>query len=205
MINYIKGTLSEIENGLIVVEANGVGYEIFVPSTLISNLPPKGSDVKIYTYFSVKEDSQSLYGFFYKEDREIFTKLIGVNGVGPKAALAILSIMGSDELRMAIITGDAKSISLAPGVGRKTSERIILDLRDKISGMDLAGKMSKVPESSLGVSFSGADGPVTLALEALSSLGYSRIEAARMLSRFDIKENMSTEDILRAALKNINI
>ena len=126
MINYVSGILSEIEDNLIIVEAGGIGYGINVPASLIGELPKAGSAVRIYTYFSVKEDSESLYGFINKEDRDMFRQLISVNGVGPKGALAILSVMRPDDLRLAIATGDSKSISRAQGIGAKTAERVIL-------------------------------------------------------------------------------
>ena len=136
MIQYIHGTLCEISDGMIIVEAGGIGYGINVPSSVIGELPAVGTEVRIYTYYSVKEDSQSLFGFLYKEDREMFVQLIGVNGIGPKGALAILSALKPDDLRMAIITGDAKAISSAQGIGKKTAERVVLELRDKIAKLE---------------------------------------------------------------------
>ena len=135
MIQYIHGILTEVSDGLIVVEASGVGYGINVPSTVIAELPAAGTEIRIYTYYSVKEDSQSLFGFLYKEDREMFTQLIGVGGIGPKGALAILSVLRPDDLRMAIVTGDSKAICQAQGIGKKTAERVILDLKDKVGDL----------------------------------------------------------------------
>ena len=139
MINYVSGILSEIEENLIIVEAGGIGYGINVPASLIGELPKAGSAVRIYTYFSVKEDSESLYGFLNKEDRDMFKQLISVNGVGPKGALAILSVMRPDDLRLAIATGDSKSISRAQGIGLKTAERVILELKNKIGDINAIG------------------------------------------------------------------
>ena len=122
MISFIHGTLSEMGENHIVVEAGGVGYGINVPMSVLAQLPTIGEEVKIYTHYSVREDGQSLYGFLYKEDREMFRQLLSVNGVGPKGALGILSVLGPDDLRMAIITGDAKAISRAsPSILRKIS------------------------------------------------------------------------------------
>ena len=208
MIQYIHGTLSEISDGLIIVEASGVGYGINVPSTVIGELPAVGTEVRIYTYYSVKEDSQSLFGFLYKEDREMFTQLIGVNGIGPKGALSILSVLRPDDLRMAIMTGDAKAISSAQGIGKKTAERVILDLKDKIG--DLSSMYSGNLTADLGGRPAGrgasiSAGPMAEAIEALVALGYSRMEAGRAVGSVILDDNMTTEDVLKAALKLIRM
>lgn len=132
MISYIRGPLEEKREDSVVVEAGNIGYRIFIPSSVLGELPGLGEEVKIYTYFSVREDGMSLYGFLSKQDLEMFRQLIGVNGVGPKSALGILSALKPDVLRMAVLSGDAKAISKAPGVGAKTAQRIILDLKDKV-------------------------------------------------------------------------
>ena len=208
MIQYIHGTLSEISDGQIIVEASGVGYGINVPSTVIGELPAVGTEVRIYTYYSVKEDSQSLFGFLYKEDREMFTQLIGVNGIGPKGALSILSVLRPDDLRMAIMTGDAKAISSAQGIGKKTAERMILDLKDKIG--DLSSMYSGNLTADLGGRPAGrgasiSAGPMAEAIEALVALGYSRMEAGRAVGSVILEDDMTTEDVLKAALKLIRM
>lgn len=207
MIHYIHGTLSEVSDGLIVVEAAGVGYGINVPATVIGELPAIGTEVRIYTYYSVKEDSQSLFGFLYKEDREMFTRLIGVNGVGPKGALAILSALRPDDLRMAIITGDAKAICTAQGIGKKIAERVILDLKDKMG--DLTASYSGSLAADLGgraATAAGlAAGPMAEAIEALVALGYSRMEAGRAVGSVILSEGMTTNDVLKEALKTIRL
>ena len=207
MINYIKGILSEVEDGFIVVEAHGVGYGIGVPATVLSELPPKGTEVKIYTYYSVKEDGQSLFGFLYKEDREIFKNLISVSGIGPKGAIAILSVLRPDDLRMAIITGDAKSISQAQGIGKRTAERVILELKDKIgsfaeSFVNGTGDVIR-GTAAAGTQAAFSAGPVSEAIDALTVLGYSRMEAGRAVGAVSITEDMTTEDVLKLALKNL--
>ena len=130
MISYVKGSLTEKFEDSVIVEAGGIGYRIFVPTSVLEHLPKTGETVKIYTYFSVREDAMSLYGFLSRQDLEMFRQLIGVNGVGPKSALGILSALSPDVLRLAVLSGDAKAISKAPGVGSKTAQRIILDLKD---------------------------------------------------------------------------
>ena len=204
MISFVHGILCDLEEGSIVVEAGGVGYGIYVPATVLQQLPSIGEEVKIYTYFSVREDGQSLYGFLNKEDREMFRQLLSVNGIGPKGALGILSVLRPDDLRMAIITGDAKSISRAPGIGAKTAQRVILDLKDKIDAgavLRHAGEAGPLPES--GGPFPAGGGPAEEAVEALASLGYSRLEAGRAVRRLAITEDMTAEQILRLALRNL--
>ena len=132
MYSYIKGTLEEAAEGQIVVDHQGIGYQIQVSGNLTDLLPPVGREVKIYTYLNVKEDSVTLFGFLSGEDLEIFRMLLKVNGIGPKGALGILSALSTEELRFAVLSGDAKAIAKAPGIGAKSAQRIILELKDKI-------------------------------------------------------------------------
>ena len=202
MISYIRGTLAEKNEDSAVVEAHGVGYQIFVPVPVLSELPPLGESVKIYTYFSVREDGMSLFGFLSRQDLAMFKQLIGVNGIGPKSALGILSALRSDVLRMAVASGDAKTISRAPGVGPQTAQRIILDLKDKIRPEDvLAGGLEEslaVPEEISGVGQAGKE-----AVEALTALGYSAAEAAGAVKKVKITEEMTAEDVLKGALRHL--
>lgn len=202
MISYIRGTLAEKNEDSAVVEAHGVGYQIFVPVPVLSELPPLGESVKIYTYFSVREDGMSLFGFLSRQDLAMFKQLIGVNGIGPKSALGILSALRPDVLRMAVASGDAKTISRAPGVGPKTAQRIILDLKDKIRPEDvLAGGLEEslaVPEEISGVGQAGKE-----AVEALTALGYSAVEAAGAVKKVKITEEMTAEDVLKGALRHL--
>ncbi len=205
MINYVSGILSEIEDNLIIVEAGGIGYGINVPASLIGELPKAGSAVRIYTYFSVKEDSESLYGFINKEDRDMFRQLISVNGVGPKGALAILSVIRPDDLRLAIATGDSKSISRAQGIGAKTAERVILELKNKVGDINAIGAAVLGGKSAGTIAAGKQYGPVSEAMDALIMLGYSRMEAGKALSLVNVNEDMPTEEVLRLALKNIKM
>ena len=132
MIAYIKGVLEDIGVGSVVVDNNGVGYEISVPDNLVNELPAIGNEVKIYTYLHVREDVMQLFGFLEKSDVEMFCLLITVSGIGPKGALGILSVLTSEDLKFAILAGDAKTISSAPGIGKKTAEKTILELKDKV-------------------------------------------------------------------------
>ena len=133
MYSYIKGTLVEASAEGIVVDNQGIGYGILVPGQVLEYLPSIGEEVKIYTYHYVREDMIALYGFLTREDVNIFKMLIGVSGIGPKGALAILSVMSTDDLRFAILGEDAKAIARAPGIGAKTAQRLIIELKDKIS------------------------------------------------------------------------
>ena len=133
MISYVKGPLMAIEEDVIVVEAGHVGLAIHVPVSLLPELPGMGKEVTVYTYFQVREDAMTLYGFLHSQDRDMFRQLLGVNGIGPKGALGILSVLRPDDLRLAIVSEDVKALAKAPGIGNKTAQRLILDLKDKIS------------------------------------------------------------------------
>lgn len=201
MYSYIKGLLTEIEQGSIVVEAGGVGYGICIPASVLQELPPTGTEIRIYTHFSVREDGQTLYGFLYKEDREMFRSLITVSGIGPKGALSILGVMPPDDLRMAIACGDVKAISRAPGIGKKTAERVILDLRDKMTAVS-AGAVSGMQETG-GTAEVRNQGPAAEAIEALTMLGFSRMEAGRAVGMIRLSDGMTTEEVIKNALKAI--
>ena len=133
MIAFVKGRIDDISEENVVLDVGGIGYNIKISTGTAASLPGIGEEIKLYTYTCVREDMFSLFGFLTRDELEIFKKLITVNGIGPKGGLAILSAMSADDLRFAIISGDAASISKAPGIGKKTAERVILDLKDKIS------------------------------------------------------------------------
>ena len=203
MYAYIKGTLEEITEDNIVVEASGIGYNVKVSTTTAELLPGLGSEVKVYTYTLVREDAFSLYGFLSRDDLEIFKKLITVNGIGPKGGLAILSVMNADALRFAIMAGDAKAIAKAPGVGNKTAERVILDLRDKISLEDTLKGLGE-PTGVAG-NAAGSQGGDNLmkreAIEALVALGYSASDATAAVKKVEAGAEATSETILKQALK----
>ena len=205
MISYIKGPLTEIRGDMIVIEAGPVGLEVRVPLSLLDELPKVGEEVKIYTYFQVREDSMSLYGFLSRQDREMFKQLLGVNGVGPKGALGILSALRPDDLRLAILSGDAKAISRAPGIGVKTAQRVILDLKDKVSADDILSSVAEDGESSGDISWQGSGGDaVKEAIQALVALGYTNAEAARAVRRTEVTDTMTAEEILKASLRHLS-
>lgn len=205
MISYIKGPLTEIRGDMIVIEAGPVGLEVRVPLSLLDELPKVGEEVKIYTYFQVREDSMSLYGFLSRQDREMFQQLLGVNGVGPKGALGILSALRPNDLRLAILSGDAKAISRAPGIGVKTAQRVILDLKDKVSADDILSSVAEDGESSGDISWQGSGGDaVKEAIQALVALGYTNAEAARAVRRTEVTDTMTAEEILKASLRHLS-
>ena len=151
MIAYLNGILAEIEEENIVIEVNGIGYNVRIPAGMAGRLPQIGEVVKLYTYTSVREDAIGLYGFLSRDDLNMYRQLITVSGIGPKGGLSVLSAMSADELRMAVISQDAKAIAKAPGVGTKTAQRIILELKDKISLEDTAmmREVNQVPQDSM--------------------------------------------------------
>ena len=201
MYAYIKGILAEITEDAIIVENQGIGYEVAVPGQVFDYLPSVGEEVKIYTYHYVREDAILLYGFLTKEDVRIFKMLIGVSGIGPKGALAILSVLSTDDLRFAILGDDAKAIAKAPGVGAKTAQRVIIELKDKLSLEDafeqkLANQAQKAePNPAVGVK--------NEAILALTSLGYSQSEALKVLQGIEISPDDQVEDVLKMALKQM--
>ena len=203
MFSYIKGTLEEYWEDTVVIESGGIGWNIHVPLSVLDRLPHVGEQMKVYTSFQVKEDSMTLYGFLSRQDLKMFNQLLGVNGIGPKAALGILSSLTPDDLRMAIIAEDAKAIAKAPGIGPKTAKRVILDLKDKISMDDVlplqfAGGQA---EANVAAAASGVDGAGKEAIEALVALGYSPTEATKAVRQVEIKESMNAEAVLKASLK----
>lgn len=198
MVAYIKGTLEYKGNGFVLVEAGGIGYRIFVSAATLAQMPQYGESVKIYTYMSVKEDGISLYGFSSGEEQELFLRLIGVSGVGPKVALGFLAQMKPQEIILAILSDDVKTLSKAPGVGRKTAQRVILELKDKFQ---TAEAIQWETESAVSDKAASA-GAKFEAIDALTALGYSRSEAAGAVNKV-AAEDMTTEEILKAALKKM--
>lgn len=201
MYAYIKGILAEITEDAIIVENQGIGYEIAVPGQVFDYLPSVGEEVKIYTYHYVREDAILLYGFLTKEDVRIFKMLIGVSGIGPKGALSILSVLSTDDLRFAILGDDAKAIAKAPGVGAKTAQRVIIELKDKLSLEDAFEQ--KLANQAQKAELNPAVGVKNEAILALNSLGYSQSEALKVLQGIEISPDDQVEDVLKMALKQM--
>lgn len=201
MYAYIKGILAEITEDAIIIENQGIGYEIAVPGQVFDYLPSVGEEVKIYTYHYVREDAILLYGFLTKEDVRIFKMLIGVSGIGPKGALAILSVLSTDDLRFAILGDDAKAIAKAPGVGAKTAQRVIIELKDKLSLEDAFEQ--KLANQAQKAELNPTVGVKNEAILALTSLGYSQSEALKVLQGIEISPDDQVEDVLKMALKQM--
>ena len=196
MISYITGIVEEVEIDKVVVDHNGIGYGIYMPQSTLETIGI-GEELKIHTYFNVREDAMQLFGFLTKEELKIFKLLIGVSGVGPKGAMAIIGTCPGDSLQMAIISDDAKAISKAPGIGNKTAQRIIIELKDKLDleSMFMAGTENATPVISANAQ--------SETVEALVSLGYSRSMALNAVKKIKNSETMDVEEMLKSALKNI--
>lgn len=199
MIAYLVGTVAEVSEDNIVVELNGMGFNVRVPYGYGFKT---GSEIKVHTYTYVKEDAFQLFGFETKDQLELFKKLITVNGIGPKGALAILSVMSANDLRFAIYSQDASAIAKAPGIGKKTAERVILDLKDKVKLEDVTA-LSVGEESEVGLPADNFEAARKEAIDALAALGYGVSEAAKAVSKVAVTEESTTEEILKKALKNL--
>ncbi|NLP33847.1 MAG: Holliday junction branch migration protein RuvA [Clostridiales bacterium] len=201
MISYIKGELAEVKENYVVVEVGNIGYQVSLPSSTIPKLPSLGSLVKLYTYMHVREDAISLFGFLTKDDLEMFKLLITVNGIGPKGALGILSGITADELRFAVLAEDTKTIIKAPGVGKKTASKMIIELKDKL-------KLETALEQSLQnqeqqTETNSIVGAKEEAIQALVVLGFTASDSLKLVNQVEITEDMDSEDILKKCLKKI--
>ena len=201
MISYIKGILEDMSPGMVVVDNHGIGYQMMVPMRGES-FPKIGQEIKIYTHMHVREDDVSLFGFLSKEEKEAFELLIGVNGIGPKVGLSVLSTLSVYELKMAVISEDVKTISKTPGLGPKGAKKLILELKDKLSFEELEedGVGAEIFDTSADSSDS-----VMITIEGLVSLGYSKSEAAIAVNKVEDAKALTPEELLKKALMNIMI
>ena len=201
MISYIKGILEDMSPGMVVVDNHGIGYQMMVPMRGES-FPKIGQEIKIYTHMHVREDDVSLFGFLSKEEKEAFELLIGVNGIGPKVGLSVLSTLSVYELKMAVISEDVKTISKTPGLGPKGAKKLILELKDKLSFEELEedGVGAEIFDTSADSSDS-----VMITIEVIVSLGYSKSEAAIAVNKGEDAKDLTPEELLKKALKNIMI
>lgn len=199
MIAYVKGVLAVVGQDSIIIDKGGIGININVPVSIISTLPSIGSEVKVFTYTYVREDAIALYGFMTMDDLDVFKLLINVNGVGTKTALGILSAITPNELRLAVISADYKTITKAPGIGKKSAERIVLELRDKVKKVIEDDSYIAVDSGDVAKSDS-----VNISLEALVSLGFNYGEAAKAVKQVDNYEEMDDESLIKAALKHLS-
>ena len=199
MISYIRGELAAVEKEKVIVDVGGVGYGIYMPGQALAVLPQPGSEVKIHTYLNVREDAMQLFGFLTRDDLEIFKLVIGVSGIGPKGGLSILSKLSPDDLRYAVLSGDVKAISAAPGIGKKTAEKLIIELKDKL---DIEDVLNHAIESDRAPDTDVSGGIQSEAVQALVALGYGSTESLRAVRQVEL-ENASVEDVLKEALKKM--
>lgn len=198
MYAYLIGKVMETEEENLVLEVGGIGYNIKVSGSVLSKLPPIGQEVKIYTYTSVREDALQLFGFLTKDDLKMYRLLITVSGIGPKGGMALLGAMSADALRMAVIAQDVKAIAKAPGIGTKTAQRVILELKDKISVEDAFTDREVLPAAAGEVSGQARQE----AVEALIALGYPASDAMRAVKSVE-QDDMDVEALLKAALRKV--
>ena len=202
MIAYIKGTVEEILEDRVILETGNMGYNIFMPMGAVEHLLHKGQEIKIHTYLNVKEEALQLFGFLTKDDLNTFKLLLGVNGIGPKAALGVLSGLSADELRFAVLADDVKTISRAPGIGKKTAQKLILELKDKFNiqeALEMKAEHVQMP----GTGEADLTDMKKEAVEALTALGYSGADALRAVKKVELTPDMSVEILLKLALKNM--
>lgn len=193
MFSYIRGKLTEANNNQVTVETGGIGYAITVSDNTSFKLPPIGFETTLYLYLQVREDEVGLYGFINREEKEMFLKLIQITGIGPKAAIGILSGMSPDKLAIAIVTADVKAISRIKGVGKKTAERMVLELKEKLAAEDIEFYGSSYEPGGL----------MQDAINALRTLGLTQAEAVKAVEPA-MKEASTLEDVIRNALRRIN-
>ncbi len=196
MLSHIKGILTEKTPSLAVIEAGGVGFEINVSPSTLSALPETGREATLYTYMSVREDAMELFGFVTRDEKRMFMKLISVSGIGPKTALGILGVISPADLSVAIVTGDASRLAKAPGIGKKTAQRLILELKEKVSESDL------ISSPGAPVFVPKAQSAQSEAIEALMALGYTSSEAAGAVGRTD-PSLTNVNDIIMQALRSL--
>lgn len=203
MISFIKGYVAETTENSVILETDSIGYEIFMTGTAIEETSRMQDKIKIYTYFHVREDTMQLYGFLSRDDLEMFRLLLNVNGIGPKAAMGVLAAITADELRFAVLSDDVKTISRAPGIGKKTAQKLILELKDKLKLEDAFEKKLNHQEENLSLTDTSLRDSRQEAVEALTALGYSSTDALRAVRQVSEETGEDVEAILKAALKQL--
>ena len=201
MISYVRGRVADMTESSVIVETGNIGFEIFMTGNALAQLHI-GEDVKLHTYFQVREDAMLLYGFPNKDDLQIFKLLLTVNGVGPKGALGILSGITADELRFAVLSDDVKTLSKAPGIGKKTAQKLILELKDKLNLEEAFETKLMHEKEAVSAATGGMTDSRQEAVEALVALGYSSTDALRAVRKVTDADSGDVETILKAALKN---
>lgn len=201
MISYVKGELVAVTEDKVIIDVNGMGYGIYLPSSMLQQMPALGKVVKLHTYLNVREDAMQLFGFISLDALEVYKMLISVSGIGPKGGLAILSKLSVNELRFAVASADVKVISSAQGIGKKTAEKLIIELKDKLSIEDAL--RSEQDSTALNQSVAHSTGNMNEAIQALVALGYDNSSALKAVKGISDMGDMCAEDILKLALKNL--
>ncbi len=196
MIYNVKGILTYTDPNFAVVECGGVGFKCFVSMTTLKELPSIGSEVNLFTYMSVREDALDLFGFFNVDELEAFKLLISVSGIGPKAAIAILSVLTPSRLSLAVSSGDVRSIQTAQGVGKKTAERVVLELKDKMLGFGTSQADIQNVQSV------ASSDEAQEAVEVLVSLGFNQSDAAKVIGAMD--KSLSADEMVRKGLRQLS-
>ena len=197
MIASVKGKLEGVTADSVIIDVNGMGVEVIVPNNVIGRLPKQDEAIKLHTYLHIREDAMQLFGFLEKEDLDFFKLLITVNGIGPKAAIAILSSMSTDVLTFAILSEDIKTIEKAQGIGAKTAKKLVLELKDKVGVINAKAVELRSVSLTIGSAIKEE------ASQVLEALGYSRTEAMKAITAIEITEEMTSEDLVKSALKNL--
>jgi Holliday junction DNA helicase RuvA len=196
MISYVRGVVAAITGGAAIVECGGIGYEVVVSPATAANMPSVGREVKLYTHMQLRDDGVSLFGFLTTEEMRMFNLLLGVTGIGPRAAVNILAALTPERLALAIVSNDAAALCSAPGIGKKTAQRMILELKDKLNAADAVDYSGEpATAQSSGVRQDAAD--------ALTALGYGRSDALKAVME-TAEEGMSAEAIIKAALRRLS-
>jgi len=201
MIGRLSGILVSKQAPEIIIDINGLGYEVQVPMTTFYNLPDTGAHVTLQTHFSVREDAQQLFGFLEIKDKQLFRELIKVNGVGPKLALAILSGMTADEFVSCVHQGNVTLLTKLPGVGKKTAERLLIDLKDRLKSWQATGITSTTMDATISQAILNQPDHSSEAAEALVSLGYKPTEASKLVAKV-YQDGMDVQTIIRESLKS---
>ena len=201
MISYVRGELVAIEDDKVILDVNGVGFGIYMPAQSMTLLPTIGEEVRLHTYMNVREDAMQLFGFLTRDDLNVFKLVIGVSGIGPKGGLNILSQLSPDDLRFAVMANDAKTIAATPGIGKKTAEKLIIELKDKLSIEDV---LNKTVEQDATTPTTNASNEIQAeAVQALVALGYGSTESMKAVKKVPLEEETTVEEVLKLALKNM--
>jgi len=203
VIGRLRGTLAEKQPPHLILDVNGLGYELEVPMTTLYRLPPVGQALTLHTHLVVREDAQLLYGFYERRERELFRELIRLNGVGPKLALALMSSLEVDELVRCVQAQDTSALVKVPGVGKKTAERLLVELKDRFKAWETVPAMFELVPDNGAAPRAPQPTAETDAVSALVSLGYKPQEASKAVSAVNEK-GLSSEDLIRRALKGMN-